>query len=228
MPRPSPPIPRRRRTSACRDDQKDALGITPGLIRLSVGLEDPGDLIADLTAALVGRLSVAGARLRSAKRCYLDRDRALDQGDPAAACCIRRTFRKLTAANGLPEPKGPPMNIHTPDHRPQAVARRGRGGAGRAAPVGGQVLGRRDRDAGCRGGAAGAGARLSGAVAATIRRRFAVDDAYQATLPDLQNGPASLIKGAKPQIQHVGISQFPPADPLCTRATTAIWCWKRA
>ncbi len=33
-------------------DQKDALGITPGLIRLSVGLEDAGDLIADLAAAL--------------------------------------------------------------------------------------------------------------------------------------------------------------------------------
>lgn len=33
-------------------EQKDALGITPGLIRLSVGLEDPDDLIADLTQAL--------------------------------------------------------------------------------------------------------------------------------------------------------------------------------
>ena len=33
-------------------DQKDALGITPGLIRLSVGLEDPEDLIADLAAGL--------------------------------------------------------------------------------------------------------------------------------------------------------------------------------
>lgn len=33
-------------------DQKDALGITPGLIRLSVGLEDAGDLIADLEQAL--------------------------------------------------------------------------------------------------------------------------------------------------------------------------------
>jgi O-succinylhomoserine sulfhydrylase len=32
--------------------QKTALGITPGLIRLSLGLEDPGDLIADLTQAL--------------------------------------------------------------------------------------------------------------------------------------------------------------------------------
>jgi len=37
---------------------------------------------------------------------------------------------------------------------------------------------------------------------------FAVDDAYKATLPDLQNGPASLIVGAQTQIQHVGISNF--------------------
>jgi len=35
-------------------DQKDALGITPGLIRLSLGLEDTGDLIADLGQALSG------------------------------------------------------------------------------------------------------------------------------------------------------------------------------
>lgn len=33
-------------------DQKDALGITPGLIRLSVGLEDADDLVADLLQAL--------------------------------------------------------------------------------------------------------------------------------------------------------------------------------
>ncbi|MBL9054948.1 MAG: O-succinylhomoserine sulfhydrylase [Rhodobacteraceae bacterium] len=33
-------------------EQKDALGITPGLIRFSVGLEDAGDLIADLMQAL--------------------------------------------------------------------------------------------------------------------------------------------------------------------------------
>ena len=37
---------------------------------------------------------------------------------------------------------------------------------------------------------------------------FVVDPAYKATLPDLQNGPTSLIKGAKKQIQHVGISNF--------------------
>jgi len=34
------------------DDQKAVLGITPGLLRLSVGLEDPADLIADLRAGL--------------------------------------------------------------------------------------------------------------------------------------------------------------------------------
>ncbi len=37
---------------------------------------------------------------------------------------------------------------------------------------------------------------------------FRVDDAYKATLPDLQNGPESLIKGARRAIQHVGISNF--------------------
>lgn len=34
------------------EDQKALLGITPGLIRLSVGLEDADDLLADLSAAL--------------------------------------------------------------------------------------------------------------------------------------------------------------------------------
>ena len=34
------------------DDQRAALGITPGLVRLSVGIEDPEDLIADLQQAL--------------------------------------------------------------------------------------------------------------------------------------------------------------------------------
>ncbi|QPM89042.1 GTP cyclohydrolase FolE2 [Pseudooceanicola algae] len=31
---------------------------------------------------------------------------------------------------------------------------------------------------------------------------------YRATMPDLQNGPASLIRGANKAIQHVGISNF--------------------
>ncbi|SDW55814.1 O-succinylhomoserine sulfhydrylase [Ruegeria halocynthiae] len=34
------------------DEQRDALGITPGLIRLSLGLEDADDLLADLKQAL--------------------------------------------------------------------------------------------------------------------------------------------------------------------------------
>ena len=37
---------------------------------------------------------------------------------------------------------------------------------------------------------------------------FTVDAAYRATLPDLQNGPESLIRGARRAIQHVGISNF--------------------
>ncbi|MBY5972910.1 GTP cyclohydrolase FolE2 [Ferrimonas balearica] len=37
---------------------------------------------------------------------------------------------------------------------------------------------------------------------------FTADAAYRATLPDLQNGPASLIRGARAPIQHVGISNF--------------------
>ena len=37
---------------------------------------------------------------------------------------------------------------------------------------------------------------------------FEVDAAYKTSLPDLQNGPTSLIRGAKRQIQHVGISNF--------------------
>ena len=37
---------------------------------------------------------------------------------------------------------------------------------------------------------------------------FKVDADYRASLPDLQNGPASLIRGEKQQIQHVGISNF--------------------
>jgi GTP cyclohydrolase IB len=37
---------------------------------------------------------------------------------------------------------------------------------------------------------------------------FVVSDQYKETLPDLQNGPASLIEGANVPIQQVGISNF--------------------
>jgi GTP cyclohydrolase I len=39
-------------------------------------------------------------------------------------------------------------------------------------------------------------------------RNFRPDDAYRATLPDMQNKDASLIQGANVPIQHVGISGF--------------------
>ncbi|MET4129495.1 GTP cyclohydrolase FolE2 [Roseovarius sp. MBR-6] len=45
-------------------------------------------------------------------------------------------------------------------------------------------------------------------LARTYPQDFAVDDAYRATLPDLQNGPSSLIRGTRQQLQHVGISNF--------------------
>jgi len=46
------------------------------------------------------------------------------------------------------------------------------------------------------------------ALARAYPEDFAVDDVYKASMPDLQNGPSSLIRGAKRAIQHVGISNF--------------------
>ncbi len=37
---------------------------------------------------------------------------------------------------------------------------------------------------------------------------FTADEGYRATLPDLQNGPSSLIRGTRQHLQHVGISNF--------------------
>jgi len=36
------------------DEEMKACGVKPGLIRLSIGLEDPNDLIEDLKLALEG------------------------------------------------------------------------------------------------------------------------------------------------------------------------------
>ncbi|MEM1299648.1 MAG: GTP cyclohydrolase FolE2 [Pseudomonadota bacterium] len=52
------------------------------------------------------------------------------------------------------------------------------------------------------------GAGPDGALSRTYPADFRPDAAYKATMPDLQNGPSSLIKGAKAEIQHVGISNF--------------------
>ena len=46
------------------------------------------------------------------------------------------------------------------------------------------------------------------ALARAYPDAFEVDDAYKASMPDLQNGPSSLIRGAQQLIQHVGISNF--------------------
>lgn len=54
------------------------------------------------------------------------------------------------------------------------------------------------------------------ALSAVYPRHIA-DAPYRATLPDLQNGPASLIKGADRRIQHVGISNFRLPMQVATR-----------
>ncbi len=45
-------------------------------------------------------------------------------------------------------------------------------------------------------------------LARTYPHEFEVDEAYRKSLPDLQNGPSSLIRGARQHLQHVGISNF--------------------
>jgi GTP cyclohydrolase I len=46
------------------------------------------------------------------------------------------------------------------------------------------------------------------ALSRVYPEEFRADAAYKATMPDLQNGPASMIRGARRAIQHVGISNF--------------------
>ena len=45
-------------------------------------------------------------------------------------------------------------------------------------------------------------------LARSYPESFKVDSTYKDSLPDLQNGPSSLIRGARKAIQHVGISNF--------------------
>lgn len=56
--------------------------------------------------------------------------------------------------------------------------------------------------------ALGFGAGAVGALNRTYPADFMPDADYKASMPDLQNGPSSLIKGEKTGIQHVGISNF--------------------
>lgn len=50
---------------------------------------------------------------------------------------------------------------------------------------------------------------------------FVPDTAYKRSMPDLQNGPSSLIRGARAAIQHVGISNFRLPVRFRTRASDA-------
>jgi GTP cyclohydrolase IB len=51
---------------------------------------------------------------------------------------------------------------------------------------------------------------------------FKTNAAYLSGLPDLQNGPSSLIRGAKARIQHVGISNFRLPIRFATRDCGAL------
>ena len=55
------------------------------------------------------------------------------------------------------------------------------------------------------------------ALARQYQARFVADADYKATLPDLQNGPSSLIRGARTRIEQVGISNFRMPLPYATR-----------
>jgi GTP cyclohydrolase IB len=113
----------------------------------------------------------------------------------------------LTAGESPPEPKGKTMNIHTPelDRQPSreeaeaalAVLRRW---AGKASDT--EIAG---LDSSVAYLIPGEG---YPALSRAYPSDFVVDEAYKDSLPDLQNGPASLIRGEKQLIQHVGISNF--------------------
>jgi GTP cyclohydrolase IB len=113
----------------------------------------------------------------------------------------------LKAANGLPEPKGLPMNIHTPDIDRQPS----REEAEAALAVLRKWAGKSSDDDIARLDSA-LGYLLPGqgypALSRAYPADFRPDAAYLRSMPDLQNGPSSLIRGAKARIQHVGISNF--------------------
>jgi GTP cyclohydrolase IB len=130
----------------------------------------------------------------------------------------------LTAASWPPEPEGPiPMNIHLPlaertPSRTEAEAALAilRAWTGRATDaelaalepaLSHLLLGQPDPSY------------------PEFRRdypvEFRVDAAYKRSMPDLQNGPASLIRGADRPIQHVGISNFRLPIRYRTRTTDA-------
>ena len=116
------------------------------------------------------------------------------------------------------------MNIHSPDMtreptREEAAAALAvlRRWAGQASDM--ELSDLDPQVAGLRPGQAVAG---YPALSRAYPEDFAVDGAYKATLPDLQNGPTSLIRGARQQIQHVGISNFRLPIRYKTRSGTPL------
>lgn len=57
----------------------------------------------------------------------------------------------------------------------------------------------------------------SDALSRSYPEEFEANDAYRLSMPDLQNGPASLIRGARTGIQNVGVSNFRLPLALRTR-----------
>lgn len=114
------------------------------------------------------------------------------------------------------------MNVHEPDLDRQPTAEEARDAlallrrfAGSASPVEIATL-----DPGLAALVPSAPATAAPAYPALSRAfpaEFRADAAYRASLPDLQNGPASLIRGARVPIQHVGISNFRLPVSFATR-----------
>ena len=199
-------------------EQRAALGIGDGLVRLSVGLEDPDDLLADIRAGARAGVTDALTAL-VARTIAFRRARPVTGGGGATnpATVRRRPFQSggTVPSWRTPDWRGvrtvvqmfrPAAGFAAGDERPSRG--RGRGGGPHAAALG------RGR---CRPaiGAADISALLAGAGAPYPALNRSYPSGFVGrrrptaqSLPDLQNGPESLIKGARAGIQHVGISNF--------------------
>jgi GTP cyclohydrolase I len=121
----------------------------------------------------------------------------------------RVNLMTLTAGKPRLNRKDRPMNIHTPaiDRKPsrdeaEAALALLRQWAGKASDA--EIAGLDQAALAL----VGKTAQVYPDLSRDYPREFRVDDAYKNGLPDLQNGPASLIVGAHAPIQHVGISNF--------------------
>src|SRR6056297_3167760 len=182
------------------DATKAQPGITHGLVRLSVGLEDAGDLIDDLTRALdaSGYSEINGIRMiRRAAFVVNPTIIAI----PALMPYVRnwRRGERAFAMNIHPSEMNP-----TPDRdAAQEALDVLRDWARAASPE--EVA---DLDPAIARLLPGGEMSNYPALSRAYPEGFEATDAYRASLPDLQNGPASLIRGTKQQLQHVGISNF--------------------